>query len=445
MIIRRDDYLNRLIESKHTRSVKVVSGIRRCGKSFLIFQLFAGHLLESGTDPSHILKYELDLLENAALRDKAALYGDILSKVADDGMHYVLIDEVQLVDGFYEVLNSLLHRGNVDVYVTGSNSRFLSKDIVTEFRGRSTEIRVRPLSFREFVGAKGTDPRDCIDEYMDYGGMPELFQYQSDRQKAEYLAGLMETVYLKDIVERHGVRNVGELGDLTDVMTSSIGSASSVARITDTMRTRCRAKITDKTVKKYIGYLCDAFLFEEARRYDIKGRRHIDSEKKYYIADTGLKNAREHFRQNEASHIMENVVYNELRCRGYDVDVGSLYATESEGGRRMRIGCEVDFVANRGNARVYIQSAYRMDEGVQERERRPYLSIRDSFRKVIVTMDARGRRYDEDGIERIGLIDFLMVPDSVRASGCAGMRRPPARVPGRADAISDLPQASAGL
>ena len=212
MIIRRDDYLNRLIESKHTRSVKVVSGIRRCGKSFLIFQLFAGHLLESGTDPSHILKYELDLLENAALRDKAALYGDILSKVADDGMHYVLIDEVQLVDGFYEVLNSLLHRGNVDVYVTGSNSRFLSKDIVTEFKGRSTEIRVRPLSFREFVGAKGTDPRDCIDEYMDYGGMPELFQYQSDRQKAEYLAGLMETVYLKDIVERHGVRNVGELG-----------------------------------------------------------------------------------------------------------------------------------------------------------------------------------------------------------------------------------------
>lgn len=413
MIIRRDDYLNRLIESKHTRSVKVVSGIRRCGKSFLLFELFVEHLLASGIDSFHILRYELDILENAALRDKNALYEDILSNIRDDGMYYVLIDEVQLVDGFYEVLNSLLHRKNVDIYVTGSNSRFLSKDIVTEFKGRSTEIRVHPLSFREFVSAKGTDPRDCIDEYIDYGGMPELFQYISERQKIDYLTNLMDVVYLTDIVERHSIRNVRELGDLTDVLVSSIGSASSIKKITDTMHTRGRSKITDKTVKKYVDYLCDAFLFEEARRYDIKGRKHIDSEKKYYIADPGLKNAREHFRQDDVPHIMENIIYNELRCRGYDVDVGSLYMTESNDGKRRRIGCEVDFVANRGNTRVYIQSAYHMEEDVQKREKRPYLSMKDSFRKVIITMDGRGGRYDEDGIERIGLIEFLMDPSSI--------------------------------
>ena len=413
MIIRRDDYLDRLIESKHTRSVKVISGIRRCGKSFLLFELFADHLLRTGTDPSHILRYELDLLENAALRDKNALYDDIISKIQDSEMYYVLIDEVQMVDGFYEVLNSLLHRRNVDTYVTGSNSRFLSKDIVTEFKGRSTEIRVRPLSFREYVNAKGTNPRDCIDEYMDYGGMPELFQYVSEKQKTDYLANLMDTVYLTDIVERHSIRNVRELNDLTDVLVSSIGSSGSIKRITDTMHTCGRSKITDKTVNNYIGYLCDAFLFEEAKRYDIKGRKHIDSEKKYYIADSGLKNAREHFRQNDAPHIMENLIYNELRCRGYDVDVGTVYRTESEGDKRKRIGCEVDFIANRGNMRVYIQSAYRMDDDIQIREKRPFLSMKDSFRKIIITMDGKCSRYDDDGIERIGLIEFLMDPDSI--------------------------------
>ena len=413
MIIKRDDYLARLIESKHTRSIKIVSGIRRCGKSFLLFELFDEHLRSAGVDSSHILKYELDMIENTGLRDKNTLYQDILSKITDEGMYYVLIDEVQLVDDFYEVLNSLLHRKNIDTYVTGSNSKFLSKDIVTEFKGRSTEIRLYPLSFREFVNAKGMDPRDCIDEYMDYGGMPELFQYSSDKQKTDYLVNLMDMVYLTDIVERHHVRNVRELGDLTDIMVSSIGSANSITKITDTMHTRNRVKITDKTVKKYIEYLCDSFLFEEARRYDIKGRKHIDSEKKYYIADIGLKNAREHFRQNDTSHIMENLIFNELRCRGFDVDVGAIYTSQSSEGKRKRIGSEVDFVANRGNNRIYIQSAYHLEGAVQEREKRPYLSIRDSFRKIIITMDGREGRYDEDGIERIGLIEFLMNPSSI--------------------------------
>ena len=413
MIIGRDDYLNRLIESKHTRTVKVVSGIRRCGKSFLLFELFVNHLRDSGIDESHILTYELDLLENANLRDKNLLYQNILSKVTGDGMYYVLIDEIQLVEDFFEVLNSLLHKKNIDTYVTGSNSRFLSKDIVTEFKGRSTEIRLRPLSFREYVNAKGLDARDCIEEYMDYGGMPELFQYNSAKQKTDYLVNLLDKVYITDIVERHKIRNVREFGNLTDIMISSIGSTSSVTKITNTMRTRNRVMITDKTVKNYIGYLCDAYLFEESRRYDVKGRKHIDSEKKYYIADSGLKNAKEHFRQNDSTHIMENIIYNELRCRGYDVDIGTIYKTQTSSGKRKRISYEVDFVANRGNDRVYIQSAYRMDEDVEKREKRPYLSMKDSFRKIIITMNGGKKRYDADGIERIGLIEFLMDSESV--------------------------------
>lgn len=413
MIIKRDDYLNRLIESKHIRTIKVVSGIRRCGKSFLLFELFVEHLRDSGVDASHILTYELDMLENAPLRDKNALYQDILSKITDDGMYYILIDEVQTVDGFFEVLNSLLHRKNVDTYVTGSNSRFLSKDIVTEFKGRSTEIRLHPLSFREYVVAKSVDPRDCIDEYMDYGGMPELFQYSSVKQKTDYLVNLLDKVYLTDIVERHNIRNVREFEDLVDVMLSSIGSANSITKITDTMRTRNRVKITDKTVKKYMDYLTDAYLFEEARRFDIKGRKHIDSEKKYYVADPGLKNAKEHFRQNDSAHIMENIIYNELRCRGFDVDVGLIYKTRTVGDKRERIACEVDFVANRGNERVYIQSAFNLDGEVERREKRPYLSMSDSFRKIIITKDGGRSRYDEDGIERMGLIEFLMNPNSV--------------------------------
>lgn len=390
-----------------------MSGIRRCGKSFLLFELFAHHLSDCGIDQSHILRYELDLLENSSLREKNALYRDILSRISDENMYYVLIDEIQLVDGFFEVLNSLLHRKNVDVYVTGSNSRFLSKDIVTAFKGRSMEIRLRPLSFREFVSAKGLDPRDCLQEYMDYGGMPELLQYSTAKQKTDYLANLLDKVYLTDIVERHRIRNVRELNDLVDVMMSSIGSAISITKITDTMHTRNRASITDKTVKRYVDYLCDSFLFEESRRYDIKGRKYIDSDKKYYISDVGLKNAKEHFRQNEASYIMENIIYNELRCRGYDVDVGSLYRSLSDGNGRRRIACEIDFVANRGNMRVYIQSAYHTEGSVDDREKRPYLAMKDSFRKVIITMDDRKGRYDEDGIERMGLTEFLMDPNSI--------------------------------
>lgn len=413
MIIDRDDYLNLLIEAKHTRTIKVVSGIRRCGKSFLLFELFAQHLSDCGIDQSHILRYELDLLENSSLREKNALYQDILSRISDENMYYVLIDEIQLVDGFFEVLNSLLHRKNVDVYVTGSNSRFLSKDIVTDFKGRSMEIRLRPLSFREFVSAKGLDPRDCLQEYMDYGGMPELLQYSTAKQKTDYLVNLLDKVYLTDIVERHRIRNARELNDLVDVMMSSIGSAISITKITDTMHTRNRASITDKTVKRYVDYLCDSFLFEESRRYDIKGRKYIDSDKKYYISDVGLKNAKEHFRQNDASHVMENMIYNELRCRGYDVDVGSLYRSLSDGNGRRRIACEIDFVANRGNMRVYIQSAYHTEGSVDDREKRPYLAMKDSFRKIIITMDGGKGRYDEDGIERMGLTEFLMDPNSI--------------------------------
>ena len=414
MIIKRDDYLNCLIDSKHTHTIKVVSGIRRCGKSFLLFKLFKEHLQISGVDDSHILCYELDLLESAHLRDKIALYQDILSKITDNEMYYVLIDEVQLVDDFFEVLNSLLHKENIDTYVTGSNSKFLSKDIVTEFRGRSTEIRLRPLSFREYVDAKGVTPRDCIEEYMNYGGMPELFQYNSVKQKTDYLTNLLDKVYITDIVERHKIRNAREFEDLTDVMMSSIGSANSVTKITDTMRTRNHVKITDKTVKKYIGFLCNAYMFEEARRYDIKGRKYIDSEKKYYVADCGLKNAREHFRQNDPTHIMENMIYNELRCRGYDVDVGAIYKTKTDNGKRKRIGYEVDFVANRGNMRVYVQSAFSIpDSDKMDQEKSSLRPIKGSFPRVIIRMDTLGRWYDDEGYLHINLLDFLMDKNSV--------------------------------
>lgn len=408
MIIDREELMDKLISLKGTRLIKVISGIRRSGKSFLLFNLFYGHLLRTGVDEGHILRYELDAMENERLRNRYALYDDVKSRITDNEQYYVLIDEIQLVDSFFEVLNSLLHKENVDVYVTGSNSRFLSSDIVTEFRGRSMEIRVRPLSFSEFAVAKGIDPRDCIEEYMDYGGMPELFKIDDPEQKTNYLKNLMSKVYISDIVERRNIRYSDELENITDLLCSSIGSLNNVVKITNTLRTVKKSKITDKTVKAYLDSLCDSFLFERAMRYDIKGRRYFDSQSKFYIADTGLKNARENFRQAERTHVMENIIYNELRSRGYDVDVGVVNITSTEGGVRKVIGVEVDFVANKGNERIYIQSAYHMTDESREREIRPFLKMNDSFKKVVITDDTVSRRMDDDGILTIGLIEFLM-------------------------------------
>jgi len=408
MMIRRDNYLNQLISYRGTKSVKVVTGIRRCGKSFLLLRLYVDYLFSIGVETDHILTYSMDMLDYENLRNKRVIYNDIKSRISNDGLYYVIIDEIQYIEDFYEVLNSLLHYDNVDVYVTGSNSKFLSSDIVTEFRGRSVEIRVHPLSFSEFVSAKGEDPRDCIQEYMDYGGMPELFQYDSPKMKTDYLKNLMMKVYLTDIVERCGIRNESNLEDITDLLCSSVGSLNSITKITNTLKTKKGSTITDKTVKTYIDCLCDCYMFERCMRYDVKGRKYFDAQCKYYTSDVGLKNVRENFRQAEETHIMENIIYNELRTRGYDVDVGAVSVSESIDGKRKCRYLEVDFVANCGNERVYVQSALTLGEDNLERELRPFLKVNDSFKKVLITGGSMTPRLDENGIMRMGLLYFLM-------------------------------------
>ena len=415
MKIRRDSYLERIISKMHTKSIKIVTGIRRCGKSYLLFNLFYDHLRSTGVDDDHILRYQLDDLRNKDLRDAYALYYEIMNRITDESMYYILIDEIQLVPEFHEILNSFLHISNVDVYVTGSNSKFLSKDIVTEFRGRSTEIRLRPLSFSEYVNAVDMEPMDALEEFMDFGGMPEILQYPDEESKTNYLKSLISKVYLTDIIERNSVDHEMELEKIVELLCSSIGSLNNVKKITDTLRTEMRSNITDKTVKRYMEHLCDSFLFEESKRYDVKGRKYFSTNSKFYIADIGLKNAKENFRQNDRPHIMENIIFNELRCRGYDVDVGVVETTEVVEGDRKKKALEIDFVANHGNLRIYIQSAYSLDDETKRNtELRPFLKVNDSFKKVIVQKDYLRPRFDDNGILHIGLLNFLMDPNSIQ-------------------------------
>jgi len=320
-----------------------------------------------------------------------------------------------LVPEFHEILNSLLHMSNVDVYVTGSSSKFLSKDIVTEFRGRSSEIRLRPLSFSEYANAVNMEPRDALEEFMDFGGMPEILQFSDEESKTDYLRSLVSKVYITDIIERNGVEHEIELEKIVELLGSSIGSLTNVKKITDTLRAVMGSDITDKTVKRYLDHLCDSFLFEESKRFDVKGRKYFSTNSKFYIADVGLKNARENFRQNDKPHIMENIIYNELRCRGYDVDIGVVEITEVIDDARKKKSLEIDFVANRGNLRIYIQSAYSMyDETKRNAELRPFLKVNDSFKKIIVQREYSKPRLDENGILHIGLLNFLMDPNSIQ-------------------------------
>ena len=415
MRIRRDSYLEKIISRMHTNSIKIITGIRRCGKSYLLFNLFYDHLRSLGINDAHILRYQLDDLKNKALRDTHALYDEIKNSIVDEDMYYVLIDEIQLVPEFHEILNSLLHMSNVDVYVTGNNSKFLSKDIVTEFRGRSSEIRLRPLSFSEYANAVNMEPRDALEEFMDFGGMPEILQFSDEESKTDYLKSLVSKVYITDIIERNGVEHEIELEKIVELLGSSIGSLTNVKKITDTLRTVMGSDITDKTVKRYLDHLCDSFLFEESKRFDVKGRKYFSTNSKFYIADVGLKNARENFRQNDKPHIMENIIYNELRCRGYDVDIGVVEITEVIDDARKKKSIEIDFVANRGNLRIYIQSAYSMyDETKRNAELRPFLKVNDSFKKIIVQREYSKPRLDENGILHIGLLNFLMDPNSIQ-------------------------------
>ena len=410
-MISRDLYLNRLKDRMHNGSVKVITGIRRCGKSVLLFELFYRYLKESGVDDAHILQYKLDNIKSRNLRNPEALYDDITAKLSDDGIYYVCLDEIQFVDGFSELLNSLNHIPNVDVYVTGSNSKFLSTDILTEFRGRGDEIRVYPLSFAEFYSAKGGDKYDAWNEYFLFGGMPALLERKTDEQKIEYLKHLINKVYLSDIVERNSVLYRDEMDSLVDFLCSAVGSLTNPKKISDTLKSKKGKAISDMTVKNYLLHLCDAFLFDGAKRFDVKGKKYFDTPLKYYAADVGLRNARLNFRQTEENHLMENVLFNELKIRGYAVDVGVVETRESADGKRIYKQLEIDFVVNKGNKKYYIQSAYEMPSSEKlAQEKRPLLKTGDSFRKIIVVKDSLRPQIDENGIMTIGLLNFLLDP-----------------------------------
>lgn len=416
MVIKRDIYLNKLIRKKKNGLIKVVTGVRRCGKSYLLFRLFHRHLTETGVPDDHIIEVALDDRSNKELRDPDMMLSFVKSRIQDGKDYYIILDEVQYMDEFEDVLNSLLHIPNADIYVTGSNSRFLSSDVITQFRGRGDEIHVYPLSFREYYSEYQGTLDEAWDDYMIYGGLPLILSMESDEDKAEYLTALFQKVYISDIVERHNVRNKEELDELVDVLASAIGSYTSFVKLTKTFTSVKNKTISDKTIKNYIDYLTDAFLISKAVRYDIKGRKYIGSPAKYYFEDVGLRNARLGFRQVEESHLMENIIYNELRIRGYHVDVGIVeHYGKADDGRRTKRMLEVDFVAARGSEKYYIQSAFSIPDAEKAaQEKRSLLDISDSFRKIIVTGNNIKVRRDENGITTIGLRNFLLDEDSLR-------------------------------
>lgn len=410
MEINRDYYLNQLVSAKNNGMIKIVTGLRRSGKSYLLFKLFYEKLIADGVSENHIIKIALDDLEYAEFREKIALYKHVKSQITDSDMYYVLLDEIQLVEGFEEVLNSFLHISNIDVYVTGSNSRFLVKDVVTEFRGRGCEIRVYPLSFKEFYSVRNDDFMTAWTEYLTYGGLPLVASMKSHKEKSDYLSNLFSTVYLNDVIDRYKIRNKTEFEDLLNVISSSIGSLTNPVKLQNTFKTKEKSTITNKTITSYINYLEDAFLIQTSERFDIKGRKYIGANKKYYFTDLGLRNARLNFRQIEETHIMENIIYNELKMRGYDVDVGVVeYNSRDKNGKCLKTQLECDFVANLGSKRIYVQSA--LSVGTTEKlaqEENSLLRISDSFRKVIIQKDPVIAHYDDNGIYIIGLEQFLL-------------------------------------
>lgn len=405
MIIKRDKYLDELIGWKHTDLIKIVTGLRRCGKSFLLFNLFHQHLLSSGTDESHIIEIALDDISNEALREPFRMLEYVKSKIKDDNQYYLIIDEVQLLGRFVDVLNSFMHIDNVDIYVTGSNSRFLSKDVATEFRGRGIEIHIYPLSFAELYQARGGDKYALWKSYYTYGGLPYLASLNDNARKAEYLSSLNQTLYLKDIVERNKIANEDEFSELMNLMASSIGSPCNPNKIANTFKSVKKVSLAPQTIAKYLSFMEDAFIVEKSVRYDIKGRKYISTLSKYYFQDVGLRNALLNFRQVEETHLMENVIYNELRRCGYSVDVGMIEVRSATQRKQL----EVDFVANKGDKRYYIQSAFALpDEQKREQELVSLKKINDSFKKIIITRDDIAPYHDDNGVLIIGLMDFLL-------------------------------------
>ena len=415
MEIKRDSYLEQLKIRKDNGMIKIITGIRRCGKSFLLFVLFKKYLLESGVDHDHIIEIALDGIENEELRDPKKCYRYIKDAMKDEQKYYLLLDEVQFMPRFEEVLNSLLRIGNIDVYVTGSNSKFLSSDIVTEFRGRGDEIRIYPLSFAEFYAVFDGDFDDAWEEYMIYGGLPQVVKFSVERQKAEYLKNIFNNVYIKDVVERNRIQNVDEINTLVDILASVIGAPTNPTKISNTFKSERGLNYSNKTISNHIDYLAEAFLISKAERYDIKGRKYVGANRKYYFSDIGLRNARLNFRQQEPTHIMENIVYNELLIRGYNVDVGivDVFAKSSEG-KKVHKQLEVDFVVNQGSQRYYIQVAYDMtSEEKQTQELNSLRSIPDSFKKLVIVNGTKKPWRNEEGFVIMGMKYFLLNADSL--------------------------------
>ena len=415
MDIKRDKYLKDLINRMHNGMIKVVTGIRRCGKSYLLFNIFNNYLLKQGVPASHIITIELDQRKNKKYRDPDTILDYIESLIEDDEQYYIILDEVQMLQEFEEVLNSLLHIRNADIYVTGSNSKFLSKDVITEFRGRGDEIHIYPLTFKEFMEAYDGDMYRGWAEYVVYGGLPLTVTMKTEEQKINYLTNLFKETYLKDIIERHHIEKTQELEDLVNILASAIGSLTNPPKIEATFKSVIQSNISANTIRQYIEHLEDAFIINKANRYNVKGRKYIGTPLKYYFEDVGLRNARLGFRQVEETHLMENIIYNELRSRGYSVDVGVVEKRGTdENGKEYKKQLEIDFVANLGSKRYYIQSAFSMlTEEKRIQEKASLVNVNDSFKKIIVVKDVVNVTRDEDGITTMSIYDFLLKENSL--------------------------------
>ena len=414
-IIKRDFYLNQIIDRKHNGLIKIISGIRRCGKSFLLFELFKQHLLDNGVDEAHIITTALDGYKQEQFRNPDVYYEYITSQIKDEDMYYILLDEVQLMDKFESVLNGLMRIKNLDIYVTGSNSKFLSSDVVTEFRGRGDEIKVYPLSFSEFYSTKETDFETAWNEYLTFGGMPLILSYNKTEDKVKYLQNLFKETYLKDIIERNKIKNTEELEELFKIVASGIGCLTNPKRLENSFQSLKHVNLSAPAIKQYLDYLENAFIINKVIRYDIKGKKYINTPYKYYFTDTGLRNACLSFRQNEETHLMENVIYNELNRRGFSIDVGNVEIIDKASDNTyVRKNTEVDFVANLGSKRYYIQSALEIPtEEKKAQEEKSLLGIKDAFKKIVIVKNSITPYQDENGITIIGLKDFLLNSNSL--------------------------------
>lgn len=413
--IERQKYLDELISLKENGMIKVITGMRRCGKSYLLFEIFSSYLESNGVESNHIIKIDLEDYKNKSLRSPDNIYEYVESRIVDNDTYYILLDEVQMLDDFVDVLNGFLKKQNVDIYVTGSNAKFLSKDVITEFRGRGFEIRVYPLSFSEYMSAYQGSLQSGINEYMLYGGLPQILSHKTDEHKVLFLKSLFEETYIKDIKDRYNIKKDDDLEELINIVASGIGTLTNPNKLSNTFKSEKKSVISYDTVKDYIEYLCDSFLVEKSTRYDVKGKKYINSPYKYYFMDLGLRNARLNFRQFEKTHLMENLIYNELRIRGYNVDVGVVHSvTRDSEGKQQRSNYEIDFVCNAGSKRYYIQSAYRMetDDKIKQ-EKSSLLKVDDSFKKIIVVGDEMPITRDDNGITIMNVYDFLLKSNSL--------------------------------